>query len=103
MGKSEQILMSRSTRFVFYKSIAKTQKTLQKVLTNSKGFDIIYERLAGDRERRARLNLENDTERRNAKRQMILMSEDLQREREIGRRIKRKSLILAQDERWRRA
>ena len=49
------------------------------------------------------MNLENDTEQRNAKRQTILMSEDLLREQEIGRGIKRKSLILAQDERWRRA
>ena len=73
------------------------------MLTNAKNFDNIDERLAGDRERVARLNLENDTEQRNAKRQMILMSEGLLREREIGKRIERKSLILAQDERWRRA
>ena len=72
-------------------------------MTNGDWFGNIVKRLAGDRERGARLNLENDTERRNAKRQMILMSEDLLREQEIGRRIKRKSLILAQDERWRRA
>ena len=53
------------------------------MLTNAKSFDMISERLAGDRERGARLNLENDTEQRNAKRQMILMSEGLLREREI--------------------
>lgn len=29
-GKSERILQNRSTRFVFYKSIAKKQKTLRK-------------------------------------------------------------------------
>ena len=72
-------------------------------MTNRVWFGNIVKRLAGDRERGARMNLENDTEQRNAKRQTILMSEDLLREREIGRRIKRKSLILAQDERWRRA
>ena len=72
-------------------------------MTNWGWFGNIVKRLAGDRERRARLNLENDTERRNAKRQMILMSEGLLREQEIGKRIERKSLILAQDERWRRA
>ena len=53
------------------------------MLTNAKNFDNIDERLAGDRERVARLNLENDTEQRNAKRQMILMSEGLLREQEI--------------------
>ena len=53
-------------------------------MTKRRVFGNIVKRLAGDRERVARLNLENDTEqKRNAKRQMIPMSEDLQREQRI--------------------
>ena len=52
-------------------------------MTKGRWFGNIVKRLAGDRERGARLNLENDTEQRNAKRQMILMSEGLLREQEI--------------------
>ena len=70
-----------------HSAITKVQKNPQedckKVLTTGGRFGNIVKRLAGDREREARLNLENDTEQRNAKRQTILMSEGLLREQEI--------------------
>ena len=58
---------------------------------------------AGDRGGRA-LNLENDTEQEKRKQETVIPNEFASCQ-ETGRdkRIKRKSLILAQDERWRRA
>ena len=61
------------------KEIKNPKKDSEKGLTNGGRFGNIVKRLAGDRERGARLNLENDTEqKRNAKRQMIPMSENFQ-------------------------
>ena len=64
----------------------KIKKIMKKGLTNRISFGMIIKLAAnGVRSGRTNANLENDTEQRNAKRQMIPMSEGLLREREIGK------------------
>ena len=90
------------------------EKSAKNPLTNGFGRDIIIELSARERNSRADMILENDTESRRTrgggsresqprKDSQFEMSFDFGRATFKIERIKRESLILAQDERWRRA
>ena len=100
-GRIGIVLLIMKEMFPLFKVSRIFIKTEKKCLTKGDGFGILA-KLAYGRPKESTANLENDTE--EVTRNTGKISED-SKELSIERclRIKRKSLILAQDERWRRA
>ena len=72
-------------------------------MTNDVSFDILYKLARGKPWETGEANLENDTEKKRANIKEELAKIPKSKTSKDVKRIKRKSLILAQDERWRRA
>ena len=72
-------------------------------MTSSSGFGIIVKLARAKAWERSEANLENDTEKKRANIKERLAKIPKSEASKDVNRIKRKSLILAQDERWRRA